>query len=250
MAKSDFIFEKGKAIDVGSHGGHSYVYASGNEVPDRGVSDLVFESGSALGGVAFVEDFEDQDWTDNFSVLRGDWSITSNAYEGSYGAAGRETTDNPDAVLLSNLEVSSLSLKFRYRTMVNTTSKDSEDGDFWFGYTDSNNHMALDVKPRNTDNPVFGLREVSGGSSSFVTSASPDFDRDEWLVLRGEVQSDGDFAFECDHDAGTQRISGNWSPATSDLESGKVGPRAYVSADYDLIEVNKAQGGGALPDVV
>lgn len=50
MALSNYVFESGDAIEVGSHGDHSYVYHSGNPVLDSGRSNYVFESGTGLGG--------------------------------------------------------------------------------------------------------------------------------------------------------------------------------------------------------
>jgi len=51
---TDYIFEQGEAIALGSHGEHDYVFASGEKVPDTGTSTLVFESGTGLGGVSLV----------------------------------------------------------------------------------------------------------------------------------------------------------------------------------------------------
>lgn len=45
-----YIYESGEEVTVGSHGAHEYVYASGEPVTDSGVSDLVYESGTGLGG--------------------------------------------------------------------------------------------------------------------------------------------------------------------------------------------------------
>lgn len=45
-----YIFEKGSEVDVGFHGEHDYVYASGEPIPDTGNSEVVFESGTGLGG--------------------------------------------------------------------------------------------------------------------------------------------------------------------------------------------------------
>lgn len=44
-----YIFEQGESIDIGSHGEHDYVYASGDPVNDGGDSGVVFESGTGLG---------------------------------------------------------------------------------------------------------------------------------------------------------------------------------------------------------
>lgn len=53
---SDFVYESGEAITTGFHGETDFVYASGDPVPNNGVSDLVFESGTGLGGGSFVVD--------------------------------------------------------------------------------------------------------------------------------------------------------------------------------------------------
>lgn len=50
MPESDFVYEKGDAIDVGTHGDHDYVFAKGDPVQDTGESAVVFESGTGIGG--------------------------------------------------------------------------------------------------------------------------------------------------------------------------------------------------------
>lgn len=50
MAKSDYVYESGTAVDVGTHGEHSYVFASGEPFTDSGVSTYVFESGTGIRG--------------------------------------------------------------------------------------------------------------------------------------------------------------------------------------------------------
>jgi len=50
MPKSDYVFEQGEPIDVGTAGDHDFVFGSGESVTDRGVSDFVFESGTGIGG--------------------------------------------------------------------------------------------------------------------------------------------------------------------------------------------------------
>lgn len=66
-----YIYESGEQIAVGSHGVHDYVYASGEPVTDTGLSALVFESGTGLGGGRVLMEgvnvgvFEtSQSWTD------------------------------------------------------------------------------------------------------------------------------------------------------------------------------------------
>lgn len=48
MADSDFVFEAGVPVQVGSHGDHSFVFAGGDPVEDTGDSTLVFEAGTGF----------------------------------------------------------------------------------------------------------------------------------------------------------------------------------------------------------
>lgn len=50
MAESGFVFEEGEAVQVGAAGEHDLVFHEGTPVPDTGVSTLVFEQGTGLGG--------------------------------------------------------------------------------------------------------------------------------------------------------------------------------------------------------
>lgn len=50
MAQSDFVYDSGTPIDIGSHGEHDYVFHSGEPVVDTGESTLVYESGTGMGG--------------------------------------------------------------------------------------------------------------------------------------------------------------------------------------------------------
>lgn len=52
---SGFVFEEGEAIDVGSHGDHDFVFHEGEPVPDTGISTLVFEEGTGIGGVEGIQ---------------------------------------------------------------------------------------------------------------------------------------------------------------------------------------------------
>jgi len=53
MVKSDYVFESGQAIDVGSHKETNFLFHSGKPVPNTGLSTLVFESGTGLGAKTF-----------------------------------------------------------------------------------------------------------------------------------------------------------------------------------------------------
>jgi len=50
MPRSDFVYEEGSDINVGTHGDHDLLYHEGDPVPDTGDSTLVYEEGTGLGG--------------------------------------------------------------------------------------------------------------------------------------------------------------------------------------------------------
>lgn len=83
MADSDFVFEEGKAIRVGSHGEHDFVFAGLEKVTDSGKSTVVFESGTGIGGVDTIDDFNDGDMSE---YADADYVSTTTAivYEGSH----------------------------------------------------------------------------------------------------------------------------------------------------------------------
>jgi len=74
MPDSDYVFEDGEPITIGSHGDHDYVFSKGEPVPDTGVSDLVFESGVGLGSVGWSYSIDGGEpvsmdpWTDTVSA--------------------------------------------------------------------------------------------------------------------------------------------------------------------------------------
>lgn len=107
---SDFVFESGEAIDLGAHGDHDYVFASGEPVPDTGVSSLVFESGTGLGGGNSVTIRDDAGEETAALPLIEDSQTIENWYDyggggGSFGSSGAGqitnwTADNYVTVLL------------------------------------------------------------------------------------------------------------------------------------------------------
>lgn len=113
MVKSNFVFESGDAIEVGSHGGHDFVYAGGEEVEDRGKSDYIFEAGTGLGpadwSLRFLSggDLVDSDPA-NFSASIGGDPFLSMSHDGSETTEGEAAfgifyRDNP--VSSGNFEI-------------------------------------------------------------------------------------------------------------------------------------------------
>lgn len=65
-AESDFVYEEGEAIDVGSHGAHDFVFVEDRPVTDTGVSDFVFEADTGIGGAPIFYDVSD--WSGTYDV--------------------------------------------------------------------------------------------------------------------------------------------------------------------------------------
>lgn len=106
MAKSDFVFESGEGVLVGSHGDHAYAFVSGSPLTDRGASTAVFESGVGIGGGGIIDSFEDGDMSEygadyvqgsfNASIVEGAWATDRTHYlvsnNGGSGGARFSTT--------------------------------------------------------------------------------------------------------------------------------------------------------------
>lgn len=87
MPESDYVFERGEPIQVGSHGEHIYVFSQGEPVTDAGVSEFVFESGTGLGGEVVVEGTS----IGYFESAESGQSFYNGINDGSY-----EVTNSPD----------------------------------------------------------------------------------------------------------------------------------------------------------
>lgn len=116
MVKSSFVFETGDGIEVGAHGKTDYVFHSGDPVPNDGDSSLVFESGTGLGGLGVLEDFEDP-W--DKSLYNGDTGLfgrtTTGPFEGAYAGT---LTRSGDARVYGNDPSLSMGVDRNYRGAV------------------------------------------------------------------------------------------------------------------------------------
>lgn len=89
MVDSDYIFESGDPIHVGSHGDHDYMFASGDAVTNGGDSPLVFQTGVGLGGGNIIDNFESGDFSAYDTSNDGGYFsiVQSPVQEGSYALA-------------------------------------------------------------------------------------------------------------------------------------------------------------------
>lgn len=76
MPGSDFVYESGEPIGVGTHGETDFLFHQGDPVPNTGDSEYVYEAGTGLGGaqpVVYACDdtkIYELDYDNNFSITR------------------------------------------------------------------------------------------------------------------------------------------------------------------------------------
>lgn len=101
MTKSDFVFEKGEPIEVGSHGETDLLYHQGDPAPDTGRSDLVFEAGTGLGGLdAFHYGYGDiGDFSRWHSHVEEDLDIQIRAADHTDGSFRSEYAGEPTVII-------------------------------------------------------------------------------------------------------------------------------------------------------
>lgn len=88
-----FVYEEGEEIVTGAHGQHDFTYAEDTPVTDQGVSELVFEEGTGIGGgnsVTIRDNAGEQ--TAAYPLIEDSQSV-SNWYDyggggGSFGSSG------------------------------------------------------------------------------------------------------------------------------------------------------------------
>lgn len=73
MSDSNFVFEQGEPIEVGTHGETDFVFHEGDPVPNTGRSDFVFEAGVGLGGASLVFDGTEIGFYDT-GLSQSDWA--------------------------------------------------------------------------------------------------------------------------------------------------------------------------------
>lgn len=136
-----YIFEQGEGIDIGSHGDHDYVYASGDPVNDGGDSEVVFESGTGLGST-----FGDS--------LNHVWSVDG----------GSDTTGYP-AYNADNDYIVHIPSEDRTKIQIHDAGDDTNEiheiltGEGVRGMGMSQKH---NLSPFNNSNDIFGVVDMSG----------------------------------------------------------------------------------------
>lgn len=180
MASSDFIYEEGGAIQTGFHGDTSYVYASGDPVPNAGDSTLVYESGTGLGG-------------DNLLV-----TVYDSAGNELASLSGRDTTWRSGGIAWITNPGTGVAFMWYddCRTSDGTVIDDFESGSL-SAYKDPNNNFSITTDP--VYQGTYALEsEISAGGNEYMTSTSglnyypePGDTWDEWYRWDDSMSSMG-----------------------------------------------------------
>jgi len=160
---ADFVFDRGEAIDLGSHGDTSYVFAGGEPVPNTGESDLVFEDGVGLGGGVVAG---------RVYVFAGFQTSTSETYDPdadawAYVADTPNGSNTTMATTIGDLiYVQSDSTIYEYDPAADSfgTSWGAPTGDGWV------NAVTYDGKWWSGDNTEFGSFDPATGTSNTIGS--------------------------------------------------------------------------------
>ena len=189
MPLSDYIYESGRAINVGFHGDHDYVYASGDEVPDTGGSVLVYESGTGLGG-EFAGLF-----------VRAIVQNSESGVDPHTTAINGETIDSTRVQLVEDLDEGTEGVAVI----------DYEDADD-FDYQDC--RITSDERPLDTDGyAIITIEHLEAGN------------RHEWWL--GETKADGYYVGEHSNTNNTVHFEGrmynNEEGTVTDLNGNKLG---------------------------
>lgn len=185
MPQSNYVFLSGEPLDVGFHGSTSYVFHSGDPVPNSGKSPYVFESGTGLGGQeAEIEITDSQGSTTGNITLFSRAEQVEDFYdferiENQYSAATGEINDF---------------LQQRYTTFF--VFENTNTGEWSFGFvhdvltdTDTGNGGIVDFSISNLPTgSSFVVQDDPGEEDDFynVSGSSAEV-RHEW----GRVNTDG-----------------------------------------------------------
>lgn len=216
-----YIYESGKQIPLGSHGDSDYVYASGEPVPNTGISEYVFESGIGIGGAGdIIDDFEDGDlngWTD--SVSNGT-VVTSPVPPGIGGTYALEVYTPGNARELQSMPGDGLS---SYPEPGDTIRWYSRTDNLWsnhrthIGDIDSNVHYTLQV---DYDGGQIQLKGDNVGI--FESTNISGYNANTWHLAEFDWQENGDitasvYSIDANGNADTllDSVSGNDTTITS-----------------------------------
>jgi hypothetical protein len=233
MAKSNYTFISGEAIDVGSPGEHDFVIESGSQVTDTGVSDIVFEAGTGLGGVSavLIDDFEDG----NTIEYKGTGlSIGSNdPIDGQFSGRFVSQTNAVayrDDVTFAPPETVSVAFEAR---------KDINSFYFYIGYDDN-------------DAEGVGFEVTIGTSATIECQSFLDFKRGPTATVAGGVNEGAVYLMEFDwtettlrtriYDAAGQMLGDTGEVTYAYTKTGGLAISAFSQTDPNLLIDNIARG--------
>jgi hypothetical protein len=188
MVDSEFVFDQGEPINIGSPGDHDFVLESGTQVNDSGVSGLVFEAGTGLGGGDdILEDFEDPFDASQYDGTTGLFDrVVSPVQQGDY--AGRFTVDDNTVPYMARVGDEKVVEGKTYRGYVRFQKEEAAVG-LLFMY---NGTYAYQVNLEESDQTFeVGFYQVStaSGGSDEIAVTTTSFERDTWYQV--DFRKDG-----------------------------------------------------------
>jgi len=180
MPDSDYVFEKGEPIFVGSHGDTEYVFESGVPVSNTGdESSFVFESGIGLGGFPGLENFEN--FPDDKSLYQGDTGLfgsqTNVVTEGDR-AGSFQHRDSQDFVWTT--EKGGFEEDVLYRADIYTTSGMNIGVT---GFQDSNGNGYSFSIASNQDELEINKIDPSSGGANAIAQTFQDYNDNTWYTI-------------------------------------------------------------------
>lgn len=220
MADSEFVFEEGDPIFVGSHGDHDFVFANGAPVSDTGESTFVFEAGTGLSAELLVFDsFEDGDLSEykgfasdggtSFAATKsgpkpidGDWILRSDGApfnDGIFSRSGLAEYPSRGNVV---------------EFYIYHTDPGAQAG-FMYGFQDDSNFYYAQVRTAKSfndeqiENGLFLQKDeyVVGNEIAGDSSWDPPDHLNEWIRVRISWASDGTHMLTAETVDGTELAS-------------------------------------------
>lgn len=233
MPDSDYVFEQGEPINVGSHGEHNFVFQSEEPVTDSGSSDFVFEAGNGLGGAGIViEDWETGDfsnWTSD-----GSWSISGDAYEGNYSAFRQPDPGSRDVEIIytGESETPSAGDTVSWWQQHDTTQRAGVLV-YWCAQSGSFNNQYVAYYEFGREGEIV-IQKVSGGNTvEQELESAPLVSTFGWHKCILEHEADGAITLRAEQEGGNQIASVTMTD--TDYTSGELGLSSFGDTYFDLL---------------
>lgn len=160
MPESDYVFVQGDRLIYGDHGETDYLFHSGEAVPNTGEGELLFESGTAVGGIISEVLISDSQGETEGQVVTFSRSKTVESFYdfetgSNYSAATGEINDYMDVgyttfFVFENSDTGELSFGFCHDQLDQDSTEQGGEVDFSIsGLPDGGSFVVRDDDPGN-----------------------------------------------------------------------------------------------------